>query len=85
MRDFNACFEICLNQKNTGKHIFFDNQGNILLDGETNSFISNDMTIKNDAYKVYESKTSAIFISQQNPWHQTCFNQYLKAITNTHY
>ena len=24
------------------------------------------MTIKNDAYKVYESKTSAIFISQQN-------------------
>ena len=66
MRDFNACFEICLNQKNTGKHIFFDNQGNILLDAETNSFISSDMTIKNDAYKVYESKTSAIFISQQN-------------------
>ena len=66
MRDFNACFEICLNQKNTGKHIFFDNQGNILLDAETNSFISSDMTIKSDAYKVYESKRSAIFISQQN-------------------
>ena len=64
MRDFNACFG-CLNQKNTGKHIF-DNQGNILLDAETNSFISSDMTIKSDAYKVYESKRSAIFISQQN-------------------
>ncbi len=66
MRDFNACFEICLNQKNKGKQIFFDDKGNILLESQTKTFVSEDIALNNNAYKIYKSNTSSIFISKKD-------------------
>ena len=65
MRDFNVCFEICLNQDVIGMHIFFDKDGNILLNTKTNSIISENSENIEIAYKIFSSDKSALFISQK--------------------
>ena len=65
MRDFNVCFEICLNQDAIGMHIFFDKDGNILLNTKTNSIISEKSENIEIAYKIFSSDKSALFISQK--------------------